>query len=83
LKSYPESNYLYVCSITVLNIEILNPKSKKLLKDLEELKLISINNSDKDSLLKFARKIRAKKADISLEEITNEVEFVRAKRYVK
>jgi hypothetical protein len=69
--------------MTVLNIEILNPKSKKLLKDLEELKLISINNSDKDSLLKFARKIRAKKADISLEEITNEVEFVRAKRYVK
>jgi hypothetical protein len=69
--------------MTVLNIEILNPKAKKLLKDLEELKLISINNSDKDSLLKFARKIRAKKADISLEEITNEVEFVRAKRYVK
>jgi hypothetical protein len=69
--------------MTVLNIEILNPKSKKLLKDLEELKLISINNSDKDSLLKFARKIRAKKADISLEEITKEVEFVRAKRYVK
>jgi hypothetical protein len=69
--------------MTVLNIEILNPKAKKLLKDLEELKLISINNSDKDSLLKFARKIRAKKADISLEEITKEVEFVRAKRYVK
>jgi hypothetical protein len=69
--------------MTVLNIEILNPKAKKLLKDLEELKLISINNSDKDSLLKFARKIRAKKADISLEKITKEVEFVRAKRYVK
>lgn len=65
------------------NIEILNPKAKKLLVDLAELKLISISEQTFNPFLEAIKKIRAKKAKISLEEITKEVESVRAKRYGK
>ena len=58
-----------------------NPKAKKLLKDLADLNLIKINKekSDFPALLK---KLRTKSKDeLSLEEITNEVEQVRKSRY--
>ncbi|ARN77374.1 MULTISPECIES: hypothetical protein [Flavobacteriaceae] len=68
-----------------IRIDIINPKAKKLLKDLADLNLIKINKekykSDFSSLLK---KIRAKSNDeISLDEITKEVEQVRKSRYEK
>jgi len=68
-----------------IRIDIINPKAKKLLKDLADLNLIKINKekykSDFSSLLK---KIRAKSNDeISLHEITKEVEQVRKSRYEK
>lgn len=68
-----------------INIDILNPKAKKLLKDLADLDLIKINReikrTDFSDLLK---KIRNKSNDeISLEEITKEVEQVRKARYGK
>ncbi len=68
-----------------IRIEILNPKAKKLLKDLADLDLIKINKekyrSEFSTLLK---KIRAKSNDeISLDEITKEVEQVRKSRYEK
>jgi hypothetical protein len=68
-----------------IRIEILNPKAKKLLKDLADLNLIKINkeknNSEFSSLIK---KLRAKSNDeISLDEITKEVEQVRKSRYEK
>ena len=68
-----------------LNIEILNPKAKKLLFDLAALKLISIQNTSEDSFLKLLNKLRAKakKNPPSMEEITKEVETVRASRYAK
>jgi len=64
-----------------LTIEILNPKVKKLLNDLADLKLISISNSKPniDSLLKTLRSDDAP----SLEEITKEVETVRSVEYEK
>jgi hypothetical protein len=67
-----------------LQIEILNPKAKKLLKDLEELNLISIKGTD-NGFLKIVNKIRTKaqKKPISYSEITKEVELVRTKRYAK
>lgn len=67
-----------------LQIEILNPKAKKLLKDLEELNLISIKGTD-NGFLKIINKIRTKaqKKPISYSEITKEVELVRTKRYAK
>jgi trehalose-6-phosphate synthase len=68
-----------------IRIEIINPKAKKLLKDLADLNLIKINKekykSDFSSLIK---KLRAKSNDeISLDEITKEVEQVRKSRYEK
>ncbi|MBC6490696.1 hypothetical protein ACFSQD_00925 [Flavihumibacter stibioxidans] len=66
-----------------LNIEILNPKAKKLLQDLAELKLISIRESSENPFLAVVKRIRTKKAELSMEDITKEVEIVRAKRYAK
>jgi hypothetical protein len=69
-----------------VQIDILNPKASKLLKNLADLNLIAIRKVNKDDgFLKTIRKIRAKaKTNTpSLEEITKEVESVRAKRYAK
>ena len=66
-----------------LEIDILNPKAKKLLKDLEDLELISIRKQSKDGFMGVVKRIRAKAAKypITFEEITQEVEEVRMKRY--
>ncbi len=66
-----------------MNIEILNPKAKKLLQDLEELKLISISEENSNPFFDVVKKIRSKKADISIQEITKDIETVRTKRYGK
>jgi len=68
-----------------IQIDILNPKAKKLLRTLADLNLIKINKtkntSDFPALL---QKLRVKSSDeISLDEITNEVEKVRSSRYGK
>jgi hypothetical protein len=64
------------------HIEILNPKAVKLLQDLADLDLISFKKTE-DNLQNVIKRLR-KKASAnppSLEEITKEVETVRAKRY--
>jgi hypothetical protein len=69
-----------------IQIEILNPKANKLLKDLADQKLIAIKvNSSDDNFLKIVRRIRnkAKAGAPSLTKITKEVESARAKRYAK
>ena len=67
-----------------IQIDILNPKAKKLLQDLEAKNLISIKKSETKSLSQMLARLRNKKeAKPSLEEITDEVEQVRAKRYGK
>lgn len=67
-----------------MKIEIVNPKAKRILEELADLNLISIKKEDSlksfDALL---RKLRSKKSPLSLDEITKEVEIVRAKRYAK
>ena len=62
-----------------LTIEIINPKAKALLQTLEDLNLISISNSK----LNLGTLLNSLKTEdqITLEEITEEVEIVRAKRY--
>ena len=64
---------------------LLNPKAAKLLKDLEELKLISIRTSANDGFLSLINKFRlkAKNKPPTMAEITKEVEIVRANRYAK
>lgn len=69
-----------------IQVDILNPKAGKLLKDLADLKLIAIReNVVDDRFLSAIKKIRSKGKinSISLEEITKEVEAVRTKRYAK
>lgn len=67
-----------------LKIDILNPKAKKLLDSLAELKLIRIN-PEKEASFTNLMDILSSKSDekITLEEITKEVEAVRKARYEK
>ena len=69
--------------MSTMNIEILNPKAKKLLQDLADLKLIAIKDDSQDAFMATVKKLRAKKSKLSLDEITKEVEAVRNKRYGK
>lgn len=66
-------------------VDILNPKASKLLQDLAELNLISIKQTKEDGFMKVVNRLRTKAIDNppSLEEITKEVESVRAKNYAK
>jgi anti-anti-sigma regulatory factor len=66
--------------MATFNIEILNPKAKKLLMDLADLRLISISESVANPFLDAVKKIRSKNAQLSLSDITKEVESVRSKR---
>ena len=68
-----------------VTINILNPKAAQLLRNLEELKLISIQETSGDGFLAIVNRIRAKakKNPPSLEKITKEVEILRTKRYAK
>ncbi len=67
-----------------MQIEILNPKATKLLKDLEDMDLISIKKPVKKSLSSLLEKLRSKDdSALTLDEITKEVELVRSKRYGK
>lgn len=69
---------------TSIRIDIINPKAVKLLKNLEDLNLISIQESTAKGFDKVLKKLR-KNAESApdLDEITAEVEKVRAKRYEK
>ncbi len=69
---------------TTLKIDILNPKAVKLLKNLAELNLISIKEESKKGFFSVLKKLRSNAESApSLEEITEEVEKVRAKRYAE
>ncbi len=65
-----------------IRIDILNPKARKLLEDLEALELIAIKEDKKKGFQDVLNRLRKKsKSAPSLEEITKEVEAVRAERY--
>ncbi len=67
-----------------IRIDIINPKAKKLLKDLADLKLIKIKKDVKADFSSLLQKIRNKSSkSLSLDEITKEVENVRKSRYEK
>jgi hypothetical protein len=71
--------------MNTVQVDIINPKAGKLLQDLADMNLISIKDTANDSFLKVVMQPRkkAQKNPPSLEEITKEVESVRAKRYAK
>ena len=67
-----------------IQIDILNPKAKKLLKNLADLNLIKITRSTKSDFSALLEKLRSKSnQEMSFEEITKEVESVRKSRYGK
>jgi hypothetical protein len=67
-----------------LSIEILNPEVKSLLESLASLKYIRIRDDGTKELKKLLDKIRNNsQEEISMEEITKEVEIVRKARYEK
>ncbi len=67
-----------------LKIEILNPKALKLIKGMEDLKLIKVTPEPKDKFEQYLKKMRSKaKTAPSLAEITKVVEQVRSERYAK
>jgi hypothetical protein len=71
-------------TIMTYQVDILIPKADKLLQDLADLKLISLSKVSNDPFLTVVKQLRRKAAAIktpTLEEITKEVESVRAKRY--
>jgi len=70
--------------MNTIKVNILNPKAIKLLNDLAELNLISIQDYSKNDFAAVLNKLRAKaKSSVSLDDITREVELVRTKRYAK
>ncbi len=65
-------------------IDILNPKAKKLLKDLADLDLIKIRKPEENKVTDYLKKVRKNVEDVpTLDEITNLVEEVRAENYNK
>lgn len=64
-------------------VNVLNPKATKLLQDLADLDLISLQETATDDFLNAINAVRKEAATDTptLEEITEEVEVVRAKRY--
>ena len=81
--NFNELKFHYIYPMDTVQIDILNPKAGKLLRDLAELNLISIREKTNDGFLKTVNKLRqkAKSNPPSLEEITKEVEAVRSKRH--
>jgi hypothetical protein len=66
-----------------LTIDLINPKAKKLLKDLMDLKLINIRKSEsKTPLSELLDKLKSNSSEeITIKEITAEVEVVRKERH--
>ena len=67
-----------------VQIDIINPKAKKLLQDLADMNLIKIKRSRKYDFSALLTKLRSKSTEsLNLEDINKEVEDVRKSRYEK
>ena len=70
--------------MNTLKINIINHKARKLLNDLADSKLISIQDVSKTGFSSVLKKLRTKsKSAPSLDVITKELEMERTKRYAK
>ena len=70
--------------MNTMRINILNPKAVKLLKDLADLNLIAIQDTSKNGFASVLKRLRSQaKSAPTFDEITNEVELIRSKRYEK
>ena len=69
-----------------LKIKILNPKARKIIQGLADLKLIQITEEDQSGqeFRKLLKKLRSQSSESpSMEEIMNMVEEARTERYEK
>jgi hypothetical protein len=67
-----------------LKIEILNPKALQLIKGMQDLNLIKVSDEPASKLKAYLKKMRRDSSTVpDLNEITQIVEEVRAKRYAK
>lgn len=66
-------------------VDILNPKAERLLKDLADMDLITLKQTNQDGFMQVVERLRSKAADNppTLEEITEEVETARKERYAR
>ena len=72
----------YFCTMTPLRIKILNPKALNLIKDMEDLQLITVEKEPSSKVQEYLKNMRKRSAEApSLKEIAALVEQVRAKRY--
>jgi len=70
--------------MNTIMVNILNPKAEKLLRDLAEMDLIAIEDKPTNRFASVLKKLRSKaKSAPTFDEITKEVELVRARRYAK
>lgn len=67
-------------------VDILDPKADRLLKDLADMNLIAITQTNSDGFMQVFEQLRSKAERLgppTMEEITQEVEAVRAERYAR
>jgi hypothetical protein len=67
-------------------VDILDPKAVQLLKDLADMNLIAIKQTDSDGFMEVIERLRSMAERLGppgMEEITQEVETVRAERYAR
>ena len=67
-------------------VNILDPKADRLLKDLADMNLIAIKETDNDGFMQVIERLRFKAEQLgppAMDEITQEVETARAERYAR
>lgn len=67
-------------------VDILDPKADRVLKDLADMNLIAIKQTDNDGFMQVIERLRSKAEQLeppTMDEITQEVETVRAERYAR
>ncbi len=69
--------------MTTLQIDIIEPKAVKLLEDLAAMNLITIQISKQERLKNLLSRLRVHTDNMSIEDISKEVEKVRSERYAR
>ena len=67
-------------------VDILDPKADRLLKDLADMNLIAIKQTDNDGFMQVIERLRSNAEQLgppTMDEITQEVEKVRSERYAR
>lgn len=67
-------------------VDIIDPKASKLLRDLADMNVIAIRNVSDNSFMNIVKKLRENAKEIgepSSKDITAEIESIRTKRHAK